>query len=97
MAYCPVYEGSICSLCCSLDSRCHDRCKPPLQFGEIRILQPLQAAFESKIAPHLDRKLLRFLGAFTLISSVTGLLFVVVAYLGLKDLPEQWLSSMKPS
>ena len=90
MAYCPVYEGSICSLCCSLDSRCHDRCKPPLQFGEIRILQPLQAAFESKIAPHLDRKLLRFLGAFTLISSVTGLLFVVVAYLGLKDLPEQW-------
>lgn len=27
MAYCPVYEGSICSLCCSLDSQCHDACK----------------------------------------------------------------------
>ncbi|MBD2022541.1 histidine kinase, partial [Leptolyngbya sp. FACHB-36] len=24
MAFCPVYGGSICSLCCSLDMRCHD-------------------------------------------------------------------------
>jgi purine-cytosine permease-like protein len=27
MAYCPVYEGPICSLCCSLDANCHDACK----------------------------------------------------------------------
>ncbi|MEY2857674.1 MAG: hypothetical protein RLZZ74_1986 [Cyanobacteriota bacterium] len=27
MAHCPVYEGSICSLCCSLDAQCHDACK----------------------------------------------------------------------
>lgn len=27
-AHCPAYGGTICSLCCSLDSRCHDRCKP---------------------------------------------------------------------
>jgi purine-cytosine permease-like protein len=27
MAYCPVYEGAICSLCCSLDANCHDSCK----------------------------------------------------------------------
>ena len=29
MAACPVYSGPICSLCCSLDARCHDLCKPP--------------------------------------------------------------------
>jgi signal transduction histidine kinase/CheY-like chemotaxis protein len=28
MALCPAYRGSICSLCCSLDARCHDLCKP---------------------------------------------------------------------
>ena len=28
MAYCPAYQGPICSLCCSLDARCHDLCKP---------------------------------------------------------------------
>ena len=27
-AYCPVYQGAICSLCCSLDARCGDLCKP---------------------------------------------------------------------
>src|SRR5450830_1657538 len=26
MAHCPAYQGAICSLCCSLDARCNDRC-----------------------------------------------------------------------
>ncbi len=28
MAHCPAYRGPICSLCCSLDARCGDLCKP---------------------------------------------------------------------
>ena len=28
MASCPAYAGPICSLCCSLDARCQDLCKP---------------------------------------------------------------------
>ncbi|HRJ24530.1 MAG TPA: hybrid sensor histidine kinase/response regulator, partial [Thauera sp.] len=28
MAQCPAYGGAICSLCCTLDARCGDRCKP---------------------------------------------------------------------
>src|SRR5262249_54265654 len=28
MAHCPAYAAPICSLCCSLDARCHDLCKP---------------------------------------------------------------------
>ncbi|MBC5765177.1 ATP-binding protein [Ramlibacter albus] len=28
MAHCPAYQGSICSLCCTLDARCGDLCKP---------------------------------------------------------------------
>jgi hypothetical protein len=27
-AHCPAYGGTICSLCCSLDARCDDLCKP---------------------------------------------------------------------
>jgi signal transduction histidine kinase/CheY-like chemotaxis protein len=27
MATCPAYAAPICSLCCTLESRCHDRCK----------------------------------------------------------------------
>lgn len=32
MAWCPAYAAPICSLCCSLDSRCHDMCKPKARF-----------------------------------------------------------------
>jgi signal transduction histidine kinase/CheY-like chemotaxis protein/purine-cytosine permease-like protein len=28
MARCPAYQGFICSLCCCLDARCNDACKP---------------------------------------------------------------------
>lgn len=28
VAHCPAYQGPICSLCCSLDVRCGDACKP---------------------------------------------------------------------
>nr|WP_309831869.1 ATP-binding protein [Paracidovorax wautersii] len=28
MAHCPAYRGAICSLCCTLDARCGDMCKP---------------------------------------------------------------------
>ncbi len=34
MAYCPVYEGGICSLCCTLDSRCMDACKPGMRLDD---------------------------------------------------------------
>ena len=33
MAACPAYAGAICSLCCSLDSRCEDTCKPNARFS----------------------------------------------------------------
>ena len=28
LSHCPAYQGPICSLCCSLDARCGDLCKP---------------------------------------------------------------------
>ena len=34
MASCPVYAAPICSLCCTLESRCHDRCKTNSRAGE---------------------------------------------------------------
>lgn len=39
MAQCPAYGGAICSLCCCLDARCDDACKP-----QARIAVQWQAA-----------------------------------------------------
>jgi hypothetical protein len=35
MAHCPAYQGSICSLCCCLDARCNDTCKPHARGGAV--------------------------------------------------------------
>jgi purine-cytosine permease-like protein len=29
MTYCPYHKGTICSLCCTLETKCHDMCKKP--------------------------------------------------------------------
>jgi signal transduction histidine kinase/CheY-like chemotaxis protein/purine-cytosine permease-like protein len=34
MSFCPAYGGAICSLCCTLEMRCHDRCKTDSRVGE---------------------------------------------------------------
>jgi len=34
MAHCPAYQGPICSLCCCLDARCGDACKPHARFAQ---------------------------------------------------------------
>ena len=34
LASCPAYRGNICSLCCTLDVRCHDQCKPQASLTE---------------------------------------------------------------
>jgi signal transduction histidine kinase/FixJ family two-component response regulator len=34
MAHCPAYQGAICSLCCTLDARCGDLCKPHARLSE---------------------------------------------------------------
>jgi signal transduction histidine kinase/CheY-like chemotaxis protein/purine-cytosine permease-like protein len=56
MAFCPAYGGNICSLCCSLDARCHDMCKPAARFSEqLAALAPLawRAGLRSRVAHFL--------------------------------------------
>src|ERR1700716_3905559 len=60
MASCPAYAGPICSLCCSLDARCHDLCKPhgriQAQVSETLgklLLQPIYARINSQLGHYL--------------------------------------------
>ncbi|MEM6451868.1 MAG: ATP-binding protein [Cyanobacteria bacterium P01_D01_bin.105] len=67
MAFCPVYDGHICSLCCSLDAHCHDSCKPS---GDSRLLsaQLAKLAFRDKVSPQVGVRIIRFTGLFLLLS-----------------------------
>ncbi|TFZ01683.1 response regulator [Ramlibacter rhizophilus] len=78
MAHCPAYQGSICSLCCTLDARCGDACKPQASLAAqwratLRWLLPRRAW------PFLDAGLGHFVLLMLLIvpllAAVFGLLY----------------------
>ncbi|WP_103666384.1 ATP-binding protein [Pseudanabaena sp. BC1403] len=86
-AYCPVYDGPICSLCCSLDARCHDSCKPSDDDIGSLTQNIASTIFSEKIAPQLGVRLIRFLGIFLLLSGLTATVFGLVYYQGILKSP----------
>jgi signal transduction histidine kinase/CheY-like chemotaxis protein/purine-cytosine permease-like protein len=77
MAHCPAYQGPICSLCCTLDARCDDLCKP-----EARLAAQWQAALRRvlprRMAPQLDAGLAHYLLLMGLIAPGLALLLAVI-------------------
>ncbi|HEY1931960.1 MAG TPA: ATP-binding protein [Acetobacteraceae bacterium] len=74
-AFCPAYGGVICSLCCSLDARCHDACKPHGRTSS-QMRAALGALVPQPLRPYVDGPLLRFLGIFTCATGVIGLILL---------------------
>jgi signal transduction histidine kinase/CheY-like chemotaxis protein len=68
MAHCPAYQGSICSLCCCLDARCNDTCKP-----HARVAVQWQEAMRALLPQSLWRYLSSGLGHYLLLMIVTVL------------------------
>jgi len=77
MASCPAYNGHICSLCCTLESRCHDQCKTEARFSE-QVEALITALLPHSLAAKLNPRVLQFTGFLTIIGSIVGLLFWLV-------------------
>ncbi|MBC7610173.1 MAG: response regulator, partial [Polaromonas sp.] len=78
MAHCPAYQGPICSLCCTLDARCGDLCKPHASLSA-QWSAALRWLLPRRIWPYLDTGLGHFLLLMLIIvpllASVFGLLY----------------------
>ncbi|HTJ56643.1 MAG TPA: ATP-binding protein [Devosiaceae bacterium] len=77
MAWCPAYAAPICSLCCSLDARCHDLCKPHAH------LRAQTAAVAAQLLPEwavdrLSSRLGRYGIAVTLALALLGLILFLI-------------------
>jgi signal transduction histidine kinase/CheY-like chemotaxis protein/purine-cytosine permease-like protein len=72
MAYCPVYTGPICSLCCSLDARCNDGCKPHAR-ADAQIATTLGAILPASVMRAAASPLGRFAGVFMVFVAAAGL------------------------
>ena len=77
MAYCPAYAAPICSLCCSLDARCHDLCKPQGR-AQQQVAGALQLFVPGVLATPAGRSTLRYLGAFVPLVMVIGLVLLLI-------------------
>lgn len=81
MSHCPAYAGAICSLCCSLDSRCHDMCKTNSRIAE-QLTNALSFLLPDAWIRSLNTRTGHFIGLFTLISfmiaSVLALVYVQI-------------------
>lgn len=84
MAFCPIYSDSICSLCCSLDSCCHDACKiTPIADSQPSMPETahvFKGIFREKLSPRLGAKLLTYLALFLSLCGLLGAIFGFVYY-----------------
>ena len=79
MASCPAYAGPICSLCCSLDARCHDLCKPHARI-QAQISETLGKLMPQPIYARINSQLGHYVGVFVvsagLVALVLGLIYL---------------------
>ncbi|MGJ8619889.1 MAG: hybrid sensor histidine kinase/response regulator [Methylophilaceae bacterium] len=78
MAHCPAYQGSICSLCCCLDARCNDACKPKARLSS-QWLDATRMVLPKWVWPYLKggvaHYLLLMMIALTFFGAMLGLIY----------------------
>ena len=79
MSHCPSYGGDICSLCCSLDSRCGNLCRP-----DAHIAAQASAFFSRFLPQSLNHKLHsvsgHFMAIFIFTAGIIAALLALVFY-----------------
>ncbi|MDO8874878.1 MAG: ATP-binding protein [Pseudolabrys sp.] len=79
MAQCPAYSGAICSLCCSLETRCHDLCKPHARLSN-QFLKHLRRLLPESAVATINTNLGRYLGVLLLFSGLIGVVLALVYF-----------------
>lgn len=77
LAHCPAYQGEICSLCCTLDARCNDLCKPHARLS-VQWNSALRAALPRAVWPYLETGLGHYLLLMAVIVPLLAGLFVML-------------------
>ncbi|MEI6708513.1 MAG: ATP-binding protein [Methylococcales bacterium] len=79
IAYCPAYNDSICSLCCTLDARCLDSCKTGARIDDY-LEKFAQHFISSRMTLTARLRLLRFGLLFCFLSILTSIFIGIIYY-----------------
>ncbi|MGI9505445.1 MAG: ATP-binding protein, partial [Geminicoccaceae bacterium] len=77
MAYCPFYDGPICSLCCSLDAHCHDMCKRPATAESGGDHRTESSVYSHLLPPRIGQRLAKFGGVFLVLAVIVAAVFLL--------------------
>ncbi|MDB5925832.1 MAG: hybrid sensor histidine kinase/response regulator [Betaproteobacteria bacterium] len=86
MAHCPAYGGPICSLCCTLDARCLDRCKSAATISE-QVVAMLGAVLPYGLRRHAASRVARYVLLLAAICIVVGGALLAIYHQGTANLP----------
>ncbi len=86
-AHCPAYDAPICSLCCSLDARCHDLCKPQARMSA-QARGAIEALLPKRIGRLVGPRFVEYLAILTLITAAIGLVLLVIHFQSAVGTPE---------
>lgn len=78
-AYCPAYQDTICSLCCTLDARCRDACKPGARLDD-QLQRVADRWLPRWISPERKLQLIQFALLYLLLAGMTAIFMGVVYY-----------------
>ncbi len=79
MAWCPAYAAPICSLCCSLDSRCHDMCKPKARLNA-QAGHVARRIFSERAVAWMGTRLGRYVLSSCATIGLIGLILALIAH-----------------
>ncbi|MBV9632110.1 MAG: response regulator [Xanthobacteraceae bacterium] len=79
MAQCPAYSGAICSLCCSLETRCRDCCKPDARLTS-QATHFLDKVLPRRVLAALNTDVGHYLGVLALFCGVIGTVLTLVYF-----------------
>ncbi|MEO8156104.1 MAG: hybrid sensor histidine kinase/response regulator, partial [Rhizobacter sp.] len=91
LAHCPAYLGNICSLCCSLDARCNDLCKPHARLSA-QWTRALRAMLPKRVWPYLETGLGHYLLLMAIVVPVLAGMFGLLYYQELRSMGENALT-----
>ncbi|WP_454690936.1 hybrid sensor histidine kinase/response regulator [Achromobacter aloeverae] len=79
MAQCPAYSGAICSLCCTLDARCQDRCKTGSRLQD-QLGAALRGILPGAATPLFHTRLAHYLVAIGMIGGLLAAILSLIYY-----------------
>ncbi len=87
MTHCPAYAGHICSLCCSLDARCQDYCKPGANYST-QLSDFFKGFLPKFITANINSRVGHFVVLVLFINGLSAILLSLIYFQTPIDAPE---------